>query len=341
MIDDDRVLGRRLKALIDEIPVPDRDLRSRSSASSAAERIGAGLGIVALLALALVTGRWLGELRDPDRAGSAVPPSASPRPISSIPSLAVPFQVFRGSYGSFPDPTVVVVAHPDDIPLLVGAPRPSGGGDRDLEQRLRVLDFDRQVILAVFAGPKPSSGYAVEVTEIHFALPGRIEIRTRTTVPGPGQGVLPAVMSPFVVVAVDRARMPITRGTHVIARGEDGSLLGQTVYCGRLAEGLDRSPLPGAAACISDGLSIAGAVQATALLTTVEGDPVVSGAFMTEGRTSKFVRDMRSDRFSAQDDRRIWTYFCRTPLGDPGSAGMTGRYSYGDCEGDGSSFSFP
>jgi RNA polymerase sigma factor (sigma-70 family) len=73
---------------------------------------------------------------------------------------------------------------------------------------LPAVDFDKQMVLAVAMGTKPSSGYATEITRIERADKGLI-VHYREKEPAPGEVVQTAITGPFHIVRTDKGG-PVT-----------------------------------------------------------------------------------------------------------------------------------
>lgn len=93
--------------------------------------------------------------------------------------------------------------------------------------------------------------------------------------------------------------------------------------------------------CFWDAFSSGIAVRWTVMSYTAEGDPVPETINSASGAVV-VTRDLSSDRFSNEQDRRTWTWSCRaltrrTWVSDPE------RYSFEltNCDGRGSSAVFP
>lgn len=71
-------------------------------------------------------------------------------------------------------------------PALAGATKP---------------DFDEEMAIGVFLGPRSTGGYSANIDEIELERSGRITVRATATSPAPGQIVTQAFTSPFHVVA--------------------------------------------------------------------------------------------------------------------------------------------
>jgi len=71
-----------------------------------------------------------------------------------------------------------------------------------------IIDFDRNVVLAVFQGQKPSDGYEVLVTKV-VAIRDRILVLVGEHCPGEGEIVGGAPSQPFDMVIIHRPNLPV------------------------------------------------------------------------------------------------------------------------------------
>ncbi len=72
------------------------------------------------------------------------------------------------------------------------------------------IDFSREELLAVFDGTRPSGGYAVAVDSV-VDEPGKRTVTIRHTVPGEGCVTTQAITSPYALVRVAKAVVPLSR----------------------------------------------------------------------------------------------------------------------------------
>ncbi len=73
------------------------------------------------------------------------------------------------------------------------------------------VDFSAEMIVAVFAGGRSTSGYEVEITEV-VAIDGELRVTYRERRPPGGAIVLPALTSPFHIIRLPRAEGPVHVG---------------------------------------------------------------------------------------------------------------------------------
>lgn len=79
--------------------------------------------------------------------------------------------------------------------------------ERLIGQNLKV-NLDRYMVVAAFMGQRSSSGYDIEIAS---AIKGRDKVRLQALLTSPGSGclVLPALSSPYQVVAIPAAKGPV------------------------------------------------------------------------------------------------------------------------------------
>ena len=69
------------------------------------------------------------------------------------------------------------------------------------ERPLPAVDFSRETCIAIFAGQRPTGGYAVRVDQVTDSG-GSLEVAYRVTAPAPGSIVSQALTSPYQIIAV-------------------------------------------------------------------------------------------------------------------------------------------
>ncbi len=65
------------------------------------------------------------------------------------------------------------------------------------------VDFSQHAVLAVFAGARPSSGYAIAIDEVRYART-TLQVNSTENAPGAGCGVLTVITFPFQFVTIPR-----------------------------------------------------------------------------------------------------------------------------------------
>lgn len=73
------------------------------------------------------------------------------------------------------------------------------------------VDFATDMIIAVFGGTRPTSGYEVEITEVVTTEQG-LQVTYRRQTPPAGAVVRPALTSPFHIIRLPRAEGPVRVG---------------------------------------------------------------------------------------------------------------------------------
>lgn len=82
-------------------------------------------------------------------------------------------------------------------------------------------DFSRQMVVAVFAGDKPTGGYALTADGANESSPGWLQIHLREVAPSPDARCAgaPGTTQPFVLIAVDSADASVSfESTVVVTR---------------------------------------------------------------------------------------------------------------------------
>jgi hypothetical protein len=76
------------------------------------------------------------------------------------------------------------------------------------ERRLPVVDFSSEMCFAIFAGERPTGGYAVVVEQVVESASG-IEVSYRVTGPPPDAIVPQVLTAPFQIIAVANRTGPV------------------------------------------------------------------------------------------------------------------------------------
>lgn len=71
------------------------------------------------------------------------------------------------------------------------------------------VDFPRSMVIAVFAGTRPTAGHSVEITRIEKDGAAGLVVTYREGAPGPGEMAAQVLTSPFHVVRTERHEGPI------------------------------------------------------------------------------------------------------------------------------------
>jgi hypothetical protein len=70
------------------------------------------------------------------------------------------------------------------------------------------VDFSREMVAAVWLGPRPSSGYGVEIVAAAAEGPG-VSVAYQERAPGPGTMTAQVLTSPFHAVRMERGEGPV------------------------------------------------------------------------------------------------------------------------------------
>jgi hypothetical protein len=112
--------------------------------------------------------------------------------------------------------------------------------------------------------------------------------------------------------------------------------------CGTTEESTPPAYSASARECLWSAYSSGRAAYWNARGVTIEGDPIPSLLSFDPTRGLDVTRDVTADKFSAQADRRVWSWHCTT-LTKRTWATDASRYSFelGGCTGDGPATRFP
>lgn len=103
--------------------------------------------------------------------------------------------VASGTLSSIDEPRQAVIRTPDEWQALW---RRHGSADPP-----PAIDFDRQMVLAVFLGSRPTAGYRVEIVSARKTSQG-LRVEYVETQPDPDKMVAQILTAPFHLVAIDR-----------------------------------------------------------------------------------------------------------------------------------------
>lgn len=81
-------------------------------------------------------------------------------------------------------------------------------GQRSSRPAPPVIDFEKEMILAVLMGQQPTGGYAIEVTQI-VTLSGQVIVKVLQTAPSEGTPVTLMLSSPYCIVKLGRIDKPV------------------------------------------------------------------------------------------------------------------------------------
>ena len=102
-----------------------------------------------------------------------------------------------GSRSGVTTPQESVIRGPEEWQRLWQAHQVGAAPQRPLP----AVDFSRELSIAIFAGQRPTGGFAVGVEQVTESASG-IEVSYRVTAPPPGAIVSQALTSPFQIIAV-------------------------------------------------------------------------------------------------------------------------------------------
>jgi hypothetical protein len=148
------------------------------------------LVVIALIGVLLLLGfLWYGEKPTPPR-----PPVTSGTPVGFI-------ALYSGEQSSITTRTNYVITTADELRALWKLIETNGAA-------VPTIDFTKDVIIAVFAGEKPTTGYSVAVTKITDTQERTVTIELKA--PGPTCLAGEAVTTPFEILQVSRTELPLT-----------------------------------------------------------------------------------------------------------------------------------
>jgi hypothetical protein len=134
---------------------------------------------------------------------SAAPAETSPGGAGQPRPLSVRV-LDSGSRSGINSPEERVVQGPDEWQRLWQAHQAGAVPQRPLP----AVDFSRELSIAIFAGQRPTGGFAVAVEQVTES-PSGIEVSYRVTPPPPGAIVSQALTSPFQIIAVPSRPGPV------------------------------------------------------------------------------------------------------------------------------------
>lgn len=74
-----------------------------------------------------------------------------------------------------------------------------------------LVDFQTEMIVAVFSGEKPTGGYSIEITRIsEDTTKHALEVFVRESKPPPGAMVIQALTQPYHIVKLTRIELPVS-----------------------------------------------------------------------------------------------------------------------------------
>jgi hypothetical protein len=108
--------------------------------------------------------------------------------------------IARGVRSGVREPLETVIRSQTDWQSLWGRHTSTG----TVPAPLPVVDFDKEIVAAVFFGEKPTGGYGVEISSAEVA-DRALTVFVRETSPKPGAMVTQAINQPFHIVRIETA----------------------------------------------------------------------------------------------------------------------------------------
>ncbi|MFP4643391.1 MAG: protease complex subunit PrcB family protein [Spirochaetales bacterium] len=116
----------------------------------------------------------------------------------------VPFEtIMQGSYAERRSSGEEVVRSQGEYERIWRQTQSGSSSEPDVERGATEVDFDREMVIAVFMGQQNSGGYAVEVDEILLEERG-VTVYYRERSPGAGDATTQALTSPYHLVRLPR-----------------------------------------------------------------------------------------------------------------------------------------
>lgn len=95
--------------------------------------------------------------------------------------------------------------------------------------RIQEVDFNNVLVVAVFSGSKPSSGFGVTIQEVNTG-PGTVRLTVSITDPIPGRAVSDVVTYPYHIIRLPRQAVGVAPGANWIVQTLDGTQIAQIRY---------------------------------------------------------------------------------------------------------------
>ncbi len=146
-------------------------------------------------------------------------PAATPVPTPAIQGTRIPFetidQAIAGVQISYQEkrPYMIVLTRADDTGELEGLVSEAAMG------KLGDIDFDRELVIAVFQGWKPTWGYAIQVLWV-IKTNGEVVVGADLKDPPEGRGVQQEVTSPYYLIQMSKEDLYGTSKFILNANGE-------------------------------------------------------------------------------------------------------------------------
>jgi hypothetical protein len=154
-------------------------------------------------------------------SGEIVSSQASNLSIHLLPSQEISFKSFGKAAKSLAEPRIPIVyiasSENDLSPFITLL-------SEEHQQKIKKHDFSGQLIVAVFAGSKGSSGYEIEVKRIILTKDG-LRIIVKQTSPKPDDYGLEVLTSPYHLVAIQSSDRDCAKGAAWILEDTQGARL--------------------------------------------------------------------------------------------------------------------
>ena len=103
----------------------------------------------------------------------------------------------------------------------------TGWLDPDAAAALLGADYKSSAVIMAFWGPKPSSGYGLEVQDISISGK-KVRLTARLTQPGPDSAQSDVITYAYHAIAVPRAAVDLLSGVVISLYDTDGNLIAET-----------------------------------------------------------------------------------------------------------------
>jgi hypothetical protein len=297
--DVERIIQRdldRLPLLPKERWIPTHlDQRGRFRTLRAASFVVAVVAVAIGAAELINTTTRSGTSPDLDGGGNAAAISFRSIDVSALPRLHAP------------EPTVLLIATPEDVTLLEAFAEYGIPHGAFLKDRLSI-DLDKEIGVVVLGGTRPC---AVPDLTIELVTKDASNVRVRIGEPtrDPKHVCLTMVTYPSALAAVSRSALTVQPGLIIEAVWSDGSRRASTFYCGVEQRSGSSAALSSADRC-RNAAPQGMATQLAVTIRTKEGDPLPTAALIYPSGASYVTLDSTADRFSSLAERRIWVYQC-------------------------------
>jgi len=154
-----------------------------------------------------------------------LPPVIEPRPTETMRMIAVETLDQGDSYTAELDiPTIFVAGSPAEAARFT-----KWLNDASVARRIKEVNFNNSLVVAVFFGRTGSSGYGITIQQLRLTS-GRVQVMVNLIEPTPGQNVLAIISYPYHIITIPRSELRVVPGTIWFVYAPDGTLLAQTKY---------------------------------------------------------------------------------------------------------------